>query len=105
MLTTHGNTDAFPETRVEGDLKELGGGGGRFKGPGIELGSPWHGAPTLIRRSLGIRLPSATSLDLVFSALLRLPQHFSGPKPCKENILYEFAGGGGKSFSPLEFFK
>lgn len=59
-------------------------GAGGFKGPGIELGSPWHDAPMLIRRSLVIRLPSATSLDLVFSALLRLLQDLFGPKSSKK---------------------
>lgn len=64
-----------------------------FKGPGIEPGPPWRGAPTLIRRSLVIRPRSATSLDLVFSALLRLLRDFFRPKPSKNHPLWTCTGG------------
>lgn len=64
-----------------------------FKGPGIEPGPPWRGAPTLIRRSLVIRPRSTTSLDLVFSALLRLLRDFFRPKPSKNHSLWTRTGG------------
>lgn len=64
-----------------------------FKGPGIEPGLPWRSAPTLIRRSLVIRPRSATSLDLVFSALLRLLRDFFRPKPSKNHPLWTCTGG------------
>lgn len=73
-----------------------------FKGPGIEPGQPWRSAPTLIRRSLVIRPRSATSLDLVFSALLRLLQDFFRPKPSENHPLRTCTGG---IFQPLGIFQ
>lgn len=70
--------------------KELG-----VKGPGIELGPPWHSAPALIRRSLVIRLqapPPLTWSFLPFSDYHRISV-----------CLYQFTWGN--YFSPLDFFK